>query len=167
MSVTIDVLSDDQKINELWSLIRDVRWWGRWLQADWCLPAKAVAAVTLLQNYSEAEYGCWTGMKWIVHLETDFRPSQVFLHRFRDPSPVLCGTCLFLMLDVMMLPVRRKLQWAKEQLVPIGQSLMTQCVGVILINTQTEIIKTCQGIWLLSYLLILMIIEYLCQLRRL
>lgn len=107
------------------------------------------------------------GMKWIFHLETDFRPSQVFSHCFRDPSPILCGTCLFLMLDVMMLPVQRKLQWAKEQLVPIGQSLMTQCVGVILINTQTEIIKTCQGIWLLSYLLILMIIEYLCQLRRL
>lgn len=87
MSVTVELLSDDQKINELWSLIHHSRWGGGRLWAGQCLPAEAVAAVTLLQNCSEAEYSYWTRMKWVVCLETDFRPNQNFLHSFRSPSP--------------------------------------------------------------------------------
>lgn len=80
-------------------------------QVCWCFPAKAVTAVSL-QNYSEAEDSCWTGTKWIVQLGMDFRPNPI-LYSFRYPSHFLCGTCLFLPLDVLMLLVRRKLQWAK------------------------------------------------------
>lgn len=139
---------------------------GRWLEGGWCFPAKIVTAVSL-QNYSGAEDSCWTGTKSIVYLGMDFRPNKNFLYSFRYPSHFLCGTCLFLPLDVLMLPVQRKFQWSKERLEPVSQSPVSQCVRVILINTQTEIIKTHPGIWLLSYLLILMIIEYPCRLLRL
>lgn len=67
----------------------------------------------------------------------------------------------------ILFPVQRKCKWDEEWLVPVGQSAMTLGVGVILINAQIEIIKAYQGIWLFPYLLILMIIEYQCPLRRL
>lgn len=57
----------------------------------------------------------------------DFRPNQNFSYSFRYPSHFSCGTCPFLPLDVLMLPVRRKLQWAEEGLVLVSQSPVTQC----------------------------------------
>lgn len=96
----------------------------------------------------------------------DFRPDQTLLHSFRYSSPFLYSTFSPQHITILVSSVK-KTQVGEGVALPASQSLVTPCVGVILINTQTEIIKTYQGIWLLPYVLILMIIEYLGTLHRL
>lgn len=140
---------------------------GDRVTAGQCLPTKSSCCSCSAAELQWGRIQLLNRNKMNSSLRNRFQTKSNLFAQFQISISLLVWCLSFPDVGCHKLPVWRKPQWVKERLVPIIRSPVTQCVRVILINTQTKIIKTRQGIWSLSYLLILMIIGYLCWLHRL